>query len=326
MEKYKLIDRYFEKLEKNPTCKKIDQIMGSKYSLLDKGNKSEIIRFFIDDNLDAIISKIRFEKKSFFDYIDKSDLLIIGFCLSGKKIINYRGKNTIKKGEIFYFRPIEGFSVEFFDHDFLYFFLDLNYFKKSLQCRKNRSGCEKLYCKSYGDHICNKGEMIIEKVPYVMKSYASEIKKIKKMEIHNFLDYTNLKSKLFSYLNWFIKLRLSKNLNSEKKRCGLCYASRAKKIIIDNLEDQISVREIAERLDISIYRLQKSFKKVENTTVYNFIRKTKIDNGKIFLKESDLSIMEISQKVGYENPSKFSTAFKNITGLTPSEYRKNNKD
>lgn len=36
--------------------------------------------------------------------------------------------------------------------------------------------------------------------------------------------------------------------------------------------------------------------------------------------------MEISQKVGYENPSKFSTAFKNITGLTPSEYRKNNKD
>lgn len=79
------------------------------------------------------------------------------------------------------------------------------------------------------------------------------------MEIHNFLDYTNLKSKLFSYLNWFIKLRLSKNLNSEKKRCELCYASRAKKIIIDNLEDQISVREIAERLDISIYRLQKSF-------------------------------------------------------------------
>lgn len=326
MEKYKVVDQYFEEIEKNPNCKIISQIAGSKYSFSEKQGKSEMLRFFIDDNLDASISKVKAKNTHLFTYIDKSDLLIIGFCLNGEKIINYKGKHKIKKGEVFYFRPTEDFSVEFSEHSFLYYFLDLNYFKESLHCRKHGGNCKKMYCTSYGDHICKKGQIIIEKAPNVMRSYGNEIKKIKKLEIHNFLDYTNLKGQLFTYLNWFIKLRLSGKLNSNKKRCGLCYASKAKKIIIDNLEEPITVKEIAEILDVSIYRLQKSFKKLENTTVYNYILTSKIENSKMFLRESDISILDISQKLGYENPSKFSTAFKNITGFTPSEYRENNKD
>lgn len=325
MGKSKVVDQYFQNLEKNSKCKITNQITGIKYDFSEEstnGEKSEIQRFFIDHNLDASISKVKSKNSCSFNYVDNSDLLIIGLCLDGKKIIKYGGKNTIKKGEVFYFRPTEDFQIKCCEHSFLYYFLDLNYFKKSLCCKKHGRGCKKLYCSSYGDLICNKGEIIIEKAPYAMKDYGDEIEKIKDIEIYSFLDYTNLKGQLFNYLNWFIKLRLTKESNGHRKGCGSCYATKAKKIIIDNIEEVLTVKELAEKLDISLYKLQNSFKKVEGTTVYNFIRKAKIDHSKILLEESDLLIIDISQKIGYENPSKFSTAFKEVTGYTPTEYRK----
>ena len=42
------------------------------------------------------------------------------------------------------------------------------------------------------------------------------------------------------------------------------------------------------------------------------------------LKETDKSIIEIANEMGYDNPNKFSTAFKNIIGNTPSEYKAKN--
>lgn len=324
MKKSKVLDQYFEKLEQNMQYKKIDQTTGVKYNLLEEnknGERGEILRFFIDNNIDASISKVKSKNTCLFNYINKSDLLIIGYCLEGQKTINYRGEHTIKKGEVFYFRPKEDFRIKFSGHSFLYYFIDLSYFKQSLSCKKHGRACKRLYCKSYGDQICSRGEIIVEKVPYAMNAYGNEIRKIKDIEVNNFLEYTNLKGQLFNYLNWFIKLRQSKDSALHKKRCGSCYATKAKKIILDNIEEVLTVKEIAEKLDISIYRLQNSFKKVEGTTVYNFIRKTKIDHSKILLQESDLLIIDISQKLGYENPSKFSTAFKNITSYTPSEYR-----
>lgn len=40
------------------------------------------------------------------------------------------------------------------------------------------------------------------------------------------------------------------------------------------------------------------------------------------LTESDLPVTEIAAKVGYENPNKFTSAFKNAYGIPPMELRK----
>lgn len=324
--KRKAIDEYFGEFERDSNCETVNQITGIKYNFLEDERKGEIQRFFIDENIDASISKIKSKKKGSFNYIDKSDLLIIGFCLDGEKTINYKGENTIGKGEVFYFRPTEDFTMNSSGHSFLNYFIDLSYFKESLCCNKRGRGCKKLYCNSYGELICNRGQLIIEKVPYAMKAYGDEIRKIKDIEVDDFLEYTSLKGQLFNYLNWFIRLRLSKDSSGNKKRPSVCYATQAKRIIIDNLEEGITVNEIAEKLDISTYRLQKSFKKKEHTTVYNYIRKAKMDHSKVLLRDSDLSIIDISQRIGYENPSKYSAAFNDITGYTPTEYRELGKD
>lgn len=319
MVKYRVVNEYFKQFKENLKYREIKKNRGYKYKFSQENKESKILKFPINSDLDASISKVKCKGDCLFEYIDKTDLLIIGLCLEGKKKINYKGENIIKKGEAFYFRPTEDFKINFYEHNFLYYFLDLNSFGKSFYSN-NIEGM------SYGDDICNKGEIVIEKIPYAIKSYGNKIKEIKDIEIENFLDYTNFMGILFNYLNWLIRLRVSTNSKMCKKRPKVCCISKAKKIIINNLEEYITVGEIAEAVGISIYKLQKNFKKIEGTTVYDYIRKSKIDYSKNLLEKSDLSIIIIAQKIGYENPSKFATAFKSITGYTPSKYRELKKD
>ncbi len=96
----KIINQYFREFEKTSKCEIEKYVTGSKYSFLDQHGKSKLLRFFMDNNLDASISGVKSNKTYLFKYVDKSDLLIIGFCLEGKKTIYYRGENIIEKDQL----------------------------------------------------------------------------------------------------------------------------------------------------------------------------------------------------------------------------------
>ena len=86
-----------------------------------------------------------------------------------------------------------------------------------------------------------------------------------------------------------------------------------KRITIDSLSDQF---------DIPTSTLKRCFKGVYGTTIHHYLKECRINAAKRLLQESDRSILEIANAVGYENGSKFTSAFKEATGVTPSAYRK----
>ena len=86
-----------------------------------------------------------------------------------------------------------------------------------------------------------------------------------------------------------------------------------KRITIDSLSDQF---------DIPTSTLKRCFKGVYGTTIHHYLKECRINAAKRLLQESDQSILEIANAVGYENGSKFTSAFKESTGVTPSAYRK----
>lgn len=86
-----------------------------------------------------------------------------------------------------------------------------------------------------------------------------------------------------------------------------------KRITIDSLSDQF---------DIPTSTLKRCFKGVYGTTIHHYLKECRINAAKRLLQESDQSVLEIANAVGYENGSKFTSAFKEATGVTPSAYRK----
>ena len=85
---------------------------------------------------------------------------------------------------------------------------------------------------------------------------------------------------------------------------------------------RITIDSLSDRFDIPTSTLKRCFKGVYGTTIHHYLKECRINAAKRLLQESDQSVLEIANAVGYENGSKFTSAFKEATGITPSAYRK----
>lgn len=63
------------------------------------------------------------------------------------------------------------------------------------------------------------------------------------------------------------------------------------------------------------------FKKYTKKTLNDYLTEVRIANAKILLKDNRKKLYEIATSVGFTDANYFSTLFKKITGMTPSEYK-----
>lgn len=64
------------------------------------------------------------------------------------------------------------------------------------------------------------------------------------------------------------------------------------------------------------------FKNKMNMTVTDYIKNLRINKAKEYLRDTDLSILEIAQMTGYEHNSSFTRVFKEREMISPAQYRK----
>lgn len=88
------------------------------------------------------------------------------------------------------------------------------------------------------------------------------------------------------------------------------------------LDSRETLKSMADRYGMSLTALKDCFKAVYGKPIHAFQREYKMQAATKLLVTTKMSIAEIAGMVGYENPNKFSTAFKEIIGRSPSEYRK----
>jgi AraC-like DNA-binding protein len=69
------------------------------------------------------------------------------------------------------------------------------------------------------------------------------------------------------------------------------------------------------------FKLKAGFKKVFNTTIYEFLRQLRTERAIELMKE-DLTLEQIYEKVGYKSMRGFCQAFERCTGITPAEWRR----
>ncbi len=99
--------------------------------------------------------------------------------------------------------------------------------------------------------------------------------------------------------------------------------ARVMKVINNNLSNsEITIEWIAQEVGISRVHLHRKLKEITNQTTRDFVRNIRLQKAAEILKESHINVSEVSDLVGFKNPNNFSTAFKELYGITPSEYAK----
>lgn len=95
----------------------------------------------------------------------------------------------------------------------------------------------------------------------------------------------------------------------------------AQEFIEKNIDERISVDELADKVAMGRRSFERRFKQATNNTVLEYMQRIKIEAAKHSFETSRKNISEVMYDVGYTDTKAFRTIFKKVTGLTPVEYR-----
>lgn len=101
---------------------------------------------------------------------------------------------------------------------------------------------------------------------------------------------------------------------------------KAAQYIDEHFSDpDLSLKDICSHLAISVSYFSSIFKAYTDLTFVEYLTERRIEKAKQLLKNTDKSIAEISEAVGYKEPHYFSMIFKKSTDMTPKNYRKHSR-
>ncbi len=85
--------------------------------------------------------------------------------------------------------------------------------------------------------------------------------------------------------------------------------------------ESLRVEDICSQMSLSRVQLYRKVKTLLDCNVNEYILNTRLQKAKYFLQHEDLSVSEISFKVGFASPGYFSTVFRSKFGVAPKEFR-----
>ena len=220
---------------------------------------------------------------------------------------NCKARYLLKNGEIYYadsgsivYTPLNSeYKVEFFDlKDSNSYTIGVNFL---------------LYNSSNNPFVLSDGIKIFNADN---SDYKSLFNKLSHYSEANIICIAKIKSLLYDVI---FKLSSFYHMDfGNKFRCiskGIDY--------LENDENQLfTISQIADTCNVSEVYFRKLFKEYSGTSPIEFRTKTKIFRAKNYLKSDDLTISEISDRLGYDDVSYFIKTFREYVGITPNKYRK----
>ena len=92
-----------------------------------------------------------------------------------------------------------------------------------------------------------------------------------------------------------------------------------------NYDQQMTLAMVAKAAHLSVSRMAHLFKEQMDITIIDYLTNVRINHAKRLLLSSDKNCTTICFEVGYNNQSYFTRTFKELVGITPRQYRMQNK-
>lgn len=118
------------------------------------------------------------------------------------------------------------------------------------------------------------------------------------------------------------------NINQNSRQAGHVNAVNyslpvrlACEYIDKNYQEDINLNKISNYVSLSKNYFCNIFKKETGMTIWDYLIRIRMEEAKKMLLETEQKTYEISERVGYDDPSYFGRLFKKYTGFTPIEFR-----
>lgn len=135
------------------------------------------------------------------------------------------------------------------------------------------------------------------------------------------LYYPNADVYLIYLEEWIrqLKLCITEQFDTNQNRAKI---KEAIDFIKKNYQKDLNMAMVSNHVSMNYSLFSIAFKEYTGVNFVNYLKQIRIDEAKRLLETTDEKIIDISYQVGYENEKHFMKTFKNICGVSPSEYRK----
>lgn len=133
----------------------------------------------------------------------------------------------------------------------------------------------------------------------------------------------NAQSTLITH--WIIRSILGENLDMRSVSSNY-QVGRVQQYIEQHFNENITVKKLAQLVYMSESSLNRLFKKETSSTPIEYLIESRIEKSKTLLRRKDITITEIAERCGFGSTSHYTSCFKRIVNISPTEYRDSYKE
>ena len=145
-----------------------------------------------------------------------------------------------------------------------------------------------------------------------------------KFDLYSSLSTCTNPQEVFILVSGVFKL-IAENVLNQKQNHRTKIIGEVIKYIEDNYSNNVSLKEASEKVYLNINYLSEIFRVEKGENFTEYLKKFRVRKAVELLSRMDLKIYQISEMVGYSDPKHFSQVFKEITGVSPKDYKVNGK-
>lgn len=173
--------------------------------------------------------------------------------------------------------------------------------------RERGNNCSMIFLTAYGEFDYARSALQLGAADYLLKPFRDQ-------ELAAAIDRVRARS------------AVQKNAEDDEpmleRRGKSKYVQQAMAYIAEHYHDaDISITTIASDLNVSEGHLSHIFKRETGSTVIAYLTQYRMHKARELLRDYRCKIYEVAEKVGYRDVSYFSSIFKKVTGVSPSEYQ-----
>jgi len=97
-------------------------------------------------------------------------------------------------------------------------------------------------------------------------------------------------------------------------------AQEARRLLLADMRAPPSLSELADAVELSEKRLNTAFRRLFDATVFELLRRERLEHARLALEKGDVALKEIAFRVGYNHVTNFISAFRGRYGSPPAQF------
>lgn len=251
-----------------------------------------------------VYGQVRKGKDSVFSTLGKPRSIngfLYFYDCDGEYVLKNGEKKHAKKGDVVFLPPFCEYNSAYYSYN-----------GKSIDCIL----VNLLFSDSNGNefYLSDKLEVFTPKDREFIKKEFCDILNLYSRPIKNTAE---IKSILYKILSYFATAHKQTGIDLSRYR----YIANGIKYLETDIKQEKSIEEVAKMCNVSAAYFRRLFKEYSGLSPIQFRIRKKLDMAKDMLVNGTMSIVEISDYLGFENATYFTRLFKEYEKISPAKYR-----